>query len=106
MYLPTISSLLTSVEAHYRDPDNTPYPGGENESVFDELTPYLETAGINDPLTKIYATTRLVNGFGAVHFMFVISQLPKLMYNKGVGKSMNLIKNIKPHTLHRKYGMS
>ncbi len=47
------SSLLTRVEAHYRDPDANPYPGGESEAVFDELTPYLETAGINEPLTKV-----------------------------------------------------
>ncbi len=35
---------------------------------------------------QIYATSKTVENFGAVHFLFIISQLPKLMYNKGVGE--------------------
>ena len=44
-------SVLTAIEAHYRDPSN-PYPGEDNAILY-ELTPYLETAGINDPLSKV-----------------------------------------------------
>ncbi len=44
-------SILTAVEAHYKDPSN-PYPGEDNAIMY-ELTPYLETAGINDPLSKV-----------------------------------------------------
>ena len=44
-------SILTAVAAHYKDPSN-PYPGEDNSMIF-ELTPYLETGGINDPLTKV-----------------------------------------------------
>lgn len=44
-------SILTAVEAHYKDP-SSPYPGEDNSMIY-ELTPYLETAGINDPLTKV-----------------------------------------------------
>ena len=45
-----LRSLLSVVAAHYTDPAN-PYPG---ESVMAELTPYLETAGLTDPLSKVY----------------------------------------------------
>jgi WASH complex subunit strumpellin len=44
-------ALLSSTEAHYRDPTN-PYPGENNDIMF-ELTPYLETAGLSDPLSKV-----------------------------------------------------
>ena len=47
---PPSRSILTSVEAHYKDPSN-PYP--EDNEIMVELTPYLEAAGINDPLTKV-----------------------------------------------------
>lgn len=80
-------SVLTAVEAHYKDPSN-PYPGEDNAIMY-ELTPYLETAGINDPLTKIYVTTTVVTNFGLTHFLFIISQLSKLMYNKSVGSMLS-----------------
>lgn len=47
----THSSLLMAVEAHYKDPTN-PYPGEDNAMLY-ELTPYLESAGLSDPLTKV-----------------------------------------------------
>ena len=49
-----IRSLLTAIEAHYRDPSN-PYPGDDNAILF-ELTPYLESAGFHDPLSKVIET--------------------------------------------------
>ena len=48
-------SVLTAVEAHYKDPSN-PYPDEDNQIMFD-LTPYLESAGINDPLSKVCCDT-------------------------------------------------
>ena len=47
-------SLLSALEAHYRDPAN-PYPGAKDDdnSLMFELTPYLETAGLSDPLSKV-----------------------------------------------------
>ena len=44
-------SLLSAVEAHYKDPSH-PYPGDDNAVIY-ELTPYVESAGIHDPLTKV-----------------------------------------------------
>ena len=76
-------SVLTAIEAHYRDPSN-PYPGEDNAILY-ELTPYLETAGINDPLSKIFVTTSAVKSFGLASFMFIISQLAKLEYTKSLG---------------------
>ncbi|KAL5456944.1 hypothetical protein EMCRGX_G034172 [Ephydatia muelleri] len=76
-------SVLTAIEAHYRDPSN-PYPGEDNAILY-ELTPYLETAGINDPVSKIFVTTSAVKSFGLASFMFIISQLTKLEYTKSLG---------------------
>ena len=47
-----LRSLLTAVEAHYKDPSN-PYPGDDNTILY-ELTPYLESAGFHDPLSKVH----------------------------------------------------
>ncbi len=48
---PTTRSILTAVEAHYKDPSIS-YPDEGNQIMF-ELTPYLESAGINDPFSKV-----------------------------------------------------
>ena len=40
------------MEAHYKDPSH-PYPGDDNAVIY-ELTPYVESAGIHDPLTKVF----------------------------------------------------
>ena len=45
-------SMLTAIEAHYKDP-SIPYPGEDNAILF-ELTPYLESAGFHDPLSKVW----------------------------------------------------
>jgi WASH complex subunit strumpellin len=80
-------SLLTAIEAHYKDP-SIPYPGEDNAILF-ELTPYLESAGFHDPLSKIYVTTTVVKNFSIICFLFVITQLPKLVYNKSVGSLLS-----------------
>ena len=46
-----ISSLLGDIEKHYQDP-SLPYPKEENPLLF-ELTSYLESSGMNDPLSKV-----------------------------------------------------
>ncbi|XP_070556885.1 WASH complex subunit 5-like [Ptychodera flava] len=74
--------LLTDIEAHYQDP-SLPYPKEDNPLMF-ELTSYLECAGISNPFTKIYITTKRVPYFALFGFLFVISHLPKLQYTKSV----------------------
>ncbi|XP_065890140.1 WASH complex subunit 5-like [Dysidea avara] len=76
-------SLLSAVEAHYKDPSH-PYPGEDNTVIY-ELTPYVESAGIHDPLTKIYATLKPVQWLTNVMFVFILTQLTKLAYHKSVG---------------------
>ena len=93
--------MLSSVEAHYKDPSN-PYPGDDNAVIY-ELTPYVESAGIHDPLTKviilcisvskaimicyqIYVTLKPVKGLTYIIFIFILTQLTKLVYNKSIGK--------------------
>lgn len=45
------SALLADIERHYQDP-TLPYPKEENPLMF-ELTSYLESAGISNPMTKV-----------------------------------------------------
>ncbi|XP_020632450.1 WASH complex subunit 5-like [Orbicella faveolata] len=77
------NALLRDVEAHYQDPTR-PYPKEENPLMF-ELTSYLEWAGIHNPLTKIYITTKKYPYFALLNFLCVTAQLSKLVYVKSVG---------------------
>lgn len=82
-------SLLLDVEAHYKDPSSFPYPSGVSESgekdLLYDLTNYLEAAGINDPLTKIYITAKPLPHIPLFCFLMILSQLSKLHYIKAVG---------------------
>jgi WASH complex subunit strumpellin len=74
-------SLLTEVRAHYEDPKK-PYPG---DHVIGELAEYVDCAGLTNPLTKIYVTTKKLHYFPVTVFFFVISQLQRLVYHKPIG---------------------
>ncbi|XP_050401033.2 WASH complex subunit 5 isoform X1 [Patella vulgata] len=76
------SALLADIEKHYQDPSQ-PYPKEENPLMY-ELTAYLESAGFHNPLSKIYITTSRMPFFPLFNFLLVISQLPKLVYNKTI----------------------
>lgn len=76
-------ALLADVEAHYQDP-TLPYPKDNNTLLY-EITAYMEAAGIHNPLSKIYITTRRLPYFPVVNFLFLISQLPKVQYVKNQG---------------------
>lgn len=76
-------ALLADVQAHYAEPSR-PYPREDNPLLF-ELTSYLEAAGINNPLNKIYITTKRLPHFPLINFLCVIAHLPKLQYSKAVG---------------------
>jgi len=83
-------ALLLDVEAHYKDPSVNPYPGGAGSETGDndllsDLTSYLESVGISDPLTKIYITTKPLPNVPLFLFLLILSQLPKLQYVKSVG---------------------
>ncbi|XP_054840736.1 WASH complex subunit 5 [Eublepharis macularius] len=76
-------AILADIEAHYQDP-SLPYPKEDNTLLY-EITAYLEAAGIHNPLNKIYITTKRLPYFPIVNFLFLVSQLPKLQYNKNFG---------------------
>lgn len=78
------SALLAEIEAHYKDPSK-PYPKESNPLLY-ELSTYLDWAGISNPYAKIYITTKNLEYFSVLLFLFVVSQLPKLTYVKHVGK--------------------
>ena len=44
-------SLIRDIEAHYQDPTK-PYPS-EDSPLMSELSTYLESAGVHDPLKKV-----------------------------------------------------
>jgi WASH complex subunit strumpellin len=82
------SALLAEIEAHYKEPSK-PYPKESNPLLY-ELSTYLDWAGISNPYTKIYITTKNLQYFSVLSFLFVVSQLPKLTYAKNVGKLIAL----------------
>uniref|UniRef100_A0A8C4QPA4 WASH complex subunit 5 n=1 Tax=Eptatretus burgeri TaxID=7764 RepID=A0A8C4QPA4_EPTBU len=73
-------ALLAEVQAHYKDP-SLPYPKEDN-LLLSELVAYLDTAGINNPLNKIYITTKRLPFFPLINFAFVLAQLPRVQFNK------------------------
>ncbi|EDV23219.1 uncharacterized protein TRIADDRAFT_27621 [Trichoplax adhaerens] len=76
-------AILMDIQKHYSDP-NLPYPGEDNPLLF-ELTTYLETAGIANPLKKIYVTMNNIPHLSLFIFSFVLAQLPKLTFVKSAG---------------------
>ncbi|XP_067928374.1 WASH complex subunit 5-like [Watersipora subatra] len=80
-------ALLNDVERHYKDPA-LPYPREDNPLMY-ELSSYLETVGISNPLDKIYITTKNIPSLSLAMFMLVTSQLPKLQYSKSVATMMS-----------------
>ncbi|RZF38571.1 hypothetical protein LSTR_LSTR010904 [Laodelphax striatellus] len=60
-------------------------PALETSLLMTELTCYLDWAGIGDPLSKIYLTTRNPPYFSLMSFLFVISQLSKMQFVKNIG---------------------
>jgi WASH complex subunit strumpellin len=98
-------ALMTDVQAHYADPKR-PYPGiiavvagvffykksyafavdpvltDDESPLMSEVASYLDCAGLNAPLTKIYVTTKKLQSFALNIFFFVLSQLSKLTYSK------------------------
>ena len=76
-------SLISEVKAHYSRPDVKPYP--TNEVLFD-VSQYLEAGGYSNPITKIYITSEIMQGVPELMFLFVLSQIETLQWNKQMGK--------------------
>ena len=77
-------ALLSDIDAHFKDPTK-PYPSEDNPLLY-ELNPYLESAGLSDPLNKVYVMANSDENISLIVCMFVLSQLSKLQYVKLIGK--------------------
>eukprot|EP01104_Vermistella_antarctica_P006079 TRINITY_DN16810_c0_g1_i1.p1 TRINITY_DN16810_c0_g1~~TRINITY_DN16810_c0_g1_i1.p1 ORF type:complete len:1181 (+),score=374.81 TRINITY_DN16810_c0_g1_i1:155-3697(+) len=83
--LDVLNNAITSdVQAHYLSPESKPYPSDDNP-LLPELSACLETAGINDPFTKIYITTTPIDKFPLLMFFLLASQLPNYTKNAHLG---------------------
>lgn len=76
------SALLTDIEAHYKNPETKPYPDSNENPLLAELSEYLEYVGINDPITKIYITTKPLDFFPMFMFFLFLSLSGKFTLNK------------------------
>lgn len=70
-------SVLTEVKKHYSNPEKYPMPAKTNPLFF-ETTVLLEASGLDDPLQKIYVTTRPLEGLPVLLFLFLLTYLPKV----------------------------
>jgi WASH complex subunit strumpellin len=85
---PTLSSalevmneaVLSDISAHYRDPENHPYPS-ESKGLLPQLTPYLDTLGLSCPMLKVYTATEGTEGMAMIMCLFVVSQMPLYKYD-------------------------
>jgi len=72
------NALLSDVRAHYSRPEVRTLP---DNPILPDIADFLETAGINSPMTKIYITTEPLEGLPVLMFMMVLSQLSKLTWD-------------------------
>lgn len=70
--------LISCVQAHYAQPSAFVYPANP---ILPSVSEYLESAGINNPITKIYITTEPIDGIPILLFLFALSQVSKLQWN-------------------------
>ena len=73
-------SLLFDVKAHYRKPNDKPYPDDDN-TVLGDLADHLNFVGICNPMAKIYITSDPLPCLSIILFLYIISQLDKLSWN-------------------------
>jgi WASH complex subunit strumpellin len=81
--------LVNDIYRHYRNPEKFPYPSNENPLMF-ETTSLLESCGMDDPLHKIYVTSQPLEGLPVLLFVFVLTYLPKLQYDRNFGSLVRL----------------
>lgn len=82
--------LINDVEAHYNRPESKPYPGNP---LLPNLSDFLETAGINNPITKIYITTEPLEGLPCLLFLFVLAQVMRLEWSPALNTMVSTAKN-------------
>lgn len=70
--------LISCVRSHYNNPLTYVYP---SNPILPSVGEYLECAGINNPITKIYITTEPIDGIPILLFLFTLSQIQKLQWH-------------------------
>lgn len=73
-------ALIADVQAHYLNPDEKPYPD-DDSPLLSDLSEFLESAGINDPFTKIYITTSPIDSISLLLFLFLVSRISSFHFN-------------------------
>lgn len=76
--------MLNEIKTHFRDPENKPYPNGDNP-ILPELCKMLDWAGIGNPYSKIYITTNTTQYISLIAFLLTIFQFPRLQYLDNLG---------------------
>jgi len=87
-------SLMKDVQAHYKDPENMPYPDQESP-LLPDISKYLDSAGLSDALTKIYVTTEGTDVMSFIIFLAVLSILGEYEFNSLLGVSTSTVKKEK-----------
>lgn len=77
----TNQSVMNDVRAHYLSPDTAPYPGDKGTTLMPQLSQYLTTTGIHQPITQIYVTTDPLENLPALLFLFTLTLLPQYAYD-------------------------
>jgi len=80
-------SLMKDVQAHYKDPDNLPYPDPESP-LLPDISKYLDSAGMSDALTKIYITTGGTDVLPFIIFFALLSIIGDYQFNSMLGVPM------------------
>lgn len=88
-------SLLHDMKAHAKDPERFSCPDTETTPLFSELSKYLESAGLSNPMEKIYFTTDPLPEISTFLCLLCISQLPNLYWVKRVGVTHKSRKELK-----------
>jgi len=87
-------SLMKDVQAHYKDPDNLPYPDPENH-LLPDFSKYLDSAGLSDALTKIYITTEGTDVLPFIMFLVLVSVLGEYHFDRMLGVALSINKKDK-----------
>jgi len=80
-------SLMKDVQAHYKDPENLPYPDPESH-LLPDFSKYLESAGLSDALTKIYITTEGTDVLPLIIFISLLTIIGDFQFNRMLGVAM------------------
>lgn len=72
-------SILTDIRAHYKSPDEVPYPD-ESNIIVPKLSAYLSASGMQNPARQIYCAVADAEDWGLLLFAFTAAQLELYSY--------------------------